>query len=62
MRRYYALLLCAGNKLRLVKALDGVTTLAELDFPWQFGTTYDLSLKVTGSRSRLRWTAIGFSM
>ncbi|HNT77333.1 MAG TPA: ADP-ribosylglycohydrolase family protein [Anaerolineae bacterium] len=56
MRRYYALLLCkpaacaTGGKLRLVKALDGVTVLAEADFPWTFDETHDLSLTVTGAR------------
>jgi ADP-ribosylglycohydrolase len=50
MRRYYALTLYRDGKLRLVKALDGLTVLGEVDFPWEFGETHDLSLKVDGSR------------
>jgi hypothetical protein len=50
LRRYYALLLCAGGKARLVKALDGDTVLAEAEFEWEFGQTYDLRLQVTGDR------------
>ncbi len=52
MKRYYALLLCADQKLRLVKALDGDSTLAEIDFPWQMGGTYELSLAVEGNTIR----------
>ena len=48
MRRYYALLLCAGNKARLVKAMDGETILAEADYPWEFGQTLTLSLQAKG--------------
>ncbi len=48
MRRYYALLLCAGNKARLVKAMDGETVLAEADYPWEFGQTLMLSLQANG--------------
>lgn len=50
MRRYYALLLCSGNKARLVKALDGETILAEVDYPWRFRSSYKLSLQVVGTR------------
>jgi ADP-ribosylglycohydrolase len=46
MRRYYALLLCADGRLRLVKALDGVTELANVDYEWEPGSTYRLSLQV----------------
>ena len=46
MQRYYALLLCTSGKARLVKALDGETVLAEADFPWELGKTYELSLRV----------------
>ncbi len=55
MKRYYALLLCqteTGPKARLVKALDGDTILAEADFDWQFGQTYQLTLAVEGSGLR----------
>jgi hypothetical protein len=50
LRRYYALLLVRGNKVRLVKALDGDTVLAEADFQWSFGGVYDLKLQVVGNR------------
>ncbi len=49
MRRYYALLLCAGV-VRLVKALDGDTVLAEAGLAWSLGDTYDLRLQVVGQR------------
>ncbi|MCB9162401.1 MAG: ADP-ribosylglycohydrolase family protein, partial [Caldilineaceae bacterium] len=52
MRRYYALLLCDDQKVRLIKALDGDTVLAEQDFAWRFGGTYDLELSVEGNRLR----------
>ena len=50
MERYYALLLCAGGVLRLVKKLDGETVLAELSFDWQEETAYTLVLRVDGQR------------
>ena len=50
MRRYYALLLCDGQRLSLVKALDGDTTMSEIDFPWQYDKTYELGLCVIGTR------------
>lgn len=50
MRRYYALLLASGDKVRLVKVLDGTKVLAEADFPWQLDVTYDLALRVVGHR------------
>lgn len=50
MRRYYALLLCRGNKARLVKELDGEAVLAEADFDWKFGETYQLKLQANGRR------------
>jgi ADP-ribosylglycohydrolase len=50
LRRYYALLLCKDGKARLVKALDGVHILKEVDFPLQFNVIYNLALKVAGER------------
>lgn len=50
MRRYYALLLCDDQKVRLIKALDGDTILAEIDYPWQLGQSYDLQLQANGNR------------
>lgn len=52
LRRYYALLLDRNGTARLVKALNGEMVLAEMDFPWTFGGTYQLSLQVVGTRIR----------
>ncbi|MBN1874829.1 MAG: ADP-ribosylglycohydrolase family protein [Anaerolineae bacterium] len=49
MQRYYALLLCRHNKVRLVKVLEGIAILAEADFSWAFDGTYILSLRVQGN-------------
>ena len=49
MRRYYGLLLCADGRLRLVKALDGVTELASIAYEWEPGSTYRLSLQVVNT-------------
>jgi ADP-ribosylglycohydrolase len=48
MRRYYALVLIQGDKVRLIKALDGDVVLAETGFSWHFDVTYELNLKVRG--------------
>jgi hypothetical protein len=50
MRRYYALLVKASGALRLVKALDGDTVLAECAFPWEFGAVHEFSLVARGNR------------
>ena len=50
MQRYYALLLCADGKARLIKALDGEQILAETDFAWHFGATHNFRLSVKGDR------------
>jgi ADP-ribosylglycohydrolase len=50
MRRYYALLLGDDGKARLIKALDGDTVLAEVDYPWAFGAIKEFRLRVTGNR------------
>ena len=50
LKRYYAVLLGPGGKARLVKVwYDKTQTLAEVDFPWEFGRTYTLSLEVKGA-------------
>jgi ADP-ribosylglycohydrolase len=46
LHRYYALLLSEGQKLRLVKVLDGEHVLVETDFAWDYDETYKLSLVV----------------
>ena len=50
MRRYYGLMLGPDGKAQLVKALDGVTILAEKDIGWRLRSSYDLRLQVTGTR------------
>jgi ADP-ribosylglycohydrolase len=55
MRRYYAFLLCQDKTLRLVKALDGLNTLAEIEFIWEYGQTHQLSLAVTGNTRLVAW-------
>jgi hypothetical protein len=52
LRRYYALLLTEDGKARLIKALDGETVLAETEFPWRFGETYEFHLQVRGQQLR----------
>jgi hypothetical protein len=52
MRRYYALMLHTNGVVCLVKALDGDTVLAETNFPWTFGVTYNLRLEVVGTQLR----------
>jgi ADP-ribosylglycohydrolase len=50
LRRFYALLLGRDKKVRLIKALDGDTVLAEADYTWYFGGEYRLSLEVVGNK------------
>ena len=50
LKRYYALLLAGGDSVRLVKALDGETVLAEADLRWEARGTYHLRLQVVGDR------------
>ena len=52
MRRFYALLLCADQKVRLVKALEGDRVLGEASFAWEHMQPVDLSLEAR--RNRLR--------
>jgi ADP-ribosylglycohydrolase len=49
MRRYYALLLCDDDTLRLVRELDGTITLAEAPFRRrQYAAPHELALRVAG--------------
>jgi ADP-ribosylglycohydrolase len=49
MRRYYALLLCDDDTIRLVRELDGTTTLAEAPFRRrQYAEPHELAVRVTG--------------
>jgi hypothetical protein len=49
-KRFYALQLVKGNKVRLIKALDGDTILAEKDFDWEIHKTYTLRMQVSGNQ------------
>ncbi len=49
LTRYYALLLCEDQRLCLVKALDGETVLAEIDFPWEYDVPITLALRALGT-------------
>jgi len=49
MKRYYALVLVRGGGVRLIKALDGVSVMAEASFTWQLGETHELAIEVCGS-------------
>ncbi len=49
-KRFYALQLVKGNKVRLIKALDGDTILAEKDFEWEIHKTYSLKMQVSGNQ------------
>ena len=50
LKRFYALQLVKGNKVRLLKALESDTILAEKDFEWEIHKTYTLKMQVSGSR------------
>jgi ADP-ribosylglycohydrolase len=50
LQRYYALVLCPGNKVRLLKQLNGISVLKEVDFKWTLGEPVNLSLTTKGSR------------
>jgi hypothetical protein len=50
LKRFYALQLVAGNKIRLLKALDGDTILGEKDFEWEINKTYTLKVHVSGNQ------------
>ena len=52
MQRFYALQLCAGGKIRLIKALDGDQVLAEAPSEWEPWQAYELCLQAEGNRLR----------
>jgi len=49
LERYYALELTQDNKCRLIKMLDGISALKEIDYNIEFQKEYHLSLKVNGN-------------
>ena len=48
--RIYALLLCAGQRIRLVKALDGQHTLGEKEFDFEWDQPVQLQIKAQEER------------
>ncbi len=52
INRYYALLLCDDQQVRLVKRFDEQTTLAEAPFAWETDTPYELTLQVEKNHLR----------
>ncbi len=49
LKRHYALRLVGRDTVRLERRLHGAATiLASRPFPWQYGTTYQLALRVVG--------------
>lgn len=50
LKRFYALQLVKGKKVRLIKAMDGDTVLAEKFFEWEVYQSYSLRLQVSGTR------------
>jgi len=52
MKRFYSLQLVVGNKLRLLKALDGDTILAQKDYDWEIQKSYVLKMQVSGNHIR----------
>ncbi|HSI72372.1 MAG TPA: hypothetical protein VK934_04285, partial [Fimbriimonas sp.] len=50
MRRFYALLLCRDSFVRLVKALDGETVLAEQPYDRDLNMEYDFEMSACGSK------------
>ncbi len=50
MRRYYALIFHRNGSVRLIKEVHGTEILGEAPIGWEFGQSYDLKLKVEGSR------------
>jgi hypothetical protein len=52
LERFYALELVRGGRVRLLKALDGVRILGEVEFDWRIWQPYELSLEVSGAHLR----------
>ncbi|MEV4539500.1 ADP-ribosylglycohydrolase family protein [Asanoa sp. NPDC049518] len=52
LRRYYALRLAGRDRVELVRHVDGPVpkVLATRAYPWEFGVTHQLALRVAGSR------------
>jgi len=50
MQRFYAFQLVKGNKIRLLKALDGDRILAEKEFEWSVNNTYQLRMIIFQNR------------
>ncbi|MBC8063796.1 MAG: ADP-ribosylglycohydrolase family protein, partial [Chlorobia bacterium] len=64
LRRYYAVVFAGPGELRIVKALDGRSTLAQTSFPWEPFQDYMVEVEVRGNEirawidGRLKLTAV----
>jgi hypothetical protein len=52
LRRYYALVFAGPGELRIVKALDGNSVLAQTSFPWEPFRDYMVEVEVRGNEIR----------
>ena len=50
LNRYYGLVINASNKLQLVKVINDVTVLKEIDFNLEYYKNYSLSLKIENNK------------
>jgi len=46
MRRWYALLLCPPDRVRLLQCVDDEVLVDEVELSWRFGEWHDLQLSV----------------
>jgi ADP-ribosylglycohydrolase len=64
LRRYYAVVFAGPGELRIVKSLDGQSTLAQTSFPWEPFHDYMVEIEVRGNEirawidGRLKLTAV----
>jgi len=49
LRRFYALQLAGGNRVQLVKALEGDSILSSKNYKWECDNSYHLKLRVQGN-------------
>ena len=50
LTRFYGLLLAPGNRVQLVRMLHAEEVLAEAEFEWRLGDSYELTLEARGNR------------
>ena len=52
LRRYYAVVFAGPGEVKIVKALDGNSTLAQTSFPWEPFKNFDVEVEVRGNEIR----------